>query len=678
MSARPQPQRSVAVGGDIRDSILVLGDNNVLEVALGDDAILRRLLDEGRVRMQRRSRPRTPPPPPFADRVGREAELAAVVGAVGHVNLHGTAGIGKTYVLLAALDADAAYVATAGRSVDDVLQAMCDELFECEPPLVLTPSRRRQELWDVDAVVALDDVRTAPQETQHLLTEAPRCRFVVASRQRTLAQSTSVRLAGLPEAAGQQLLAVELGRPLEPGERAAAARLASQLGGHPLMLRQAAGLAVDTGVGLVELADALETADPVRALSARVQASLELEDRELVEHLAVASGAPLGTELVAELVRRPDAAERLAALEARHLVVSHSPRYSLVGALAEAPPSERLHHLRERAATVLARWAERAEPTAVVDEARSLLALLAWAHEAGRHALALRLARALDRPLALERRWSAWLATLQVARDAAAASGDAAAEAWALHQLGTRAYALGRPAAAVELLEDALHRRESLGDRRGAANTRHNLEFIRGDGPPRDDDDTDDEEPPGDDRTRRMAGRGVLAILGAIAALLLGTVVALGGTGHGSDPAPPITTTTSDSPASATPPAGHEKQPATTHDDPSGDSGRGDDPGGRPSDDPSAQDDPGDDPGTEDDPGDDPGTEDDPGDDPGTEDEPGDVPPDDAGTTDDETAIDPPPSDPPPSDAPPASTLPDDTQDYGTCPGCGRPPPGPR
>ena len=677
MSAQPQAQRSVAVGGDIRDSILVLGDNNVLEVALGEDAILRRLLDEGRVRMQRRARPATPPPPPFADRVGREAELAAVRAAAQHVNVHGPGGIGKTYVLLAALDADAAYIAATGRPVDDVLQALCEELFECEPPLVLTPSRRRKELWGVDAVVALDDVRAEAQEAQRLLTDAPRCRFVMTSRRRALAQSTSVRIAGLAEPAGRDLIAAELGRSLAPDERAAAGRLVGQLGGHPLMLRQAAGLAAETGVGLAELADALTGSDPARALSARLQASLELEDRELVEQLAVASGAPLGTERVAELVGRPDTADRLAALEARHLVASHSPRYSLVGALAEAPPSERLHQLRERAAMALARWAEGARAPAVRDEARALLALLAWAHEAGRHGLALRLARALDRPLALGRRMGAWLEALELARASAAASGDAAAEAWALHQLGTRAFALGSPAAAIELLEDALRRRENLGDGRGSANTRHNLEFIRGGGQPPGDDGPDG-DPPGDDRPRRMAGRGVLAIAGAIVALLLGTVVAIGGTGHAPDPAPETTTTAAPAnpahvPApehagNAKPGARTDPQTRATAHPPAGDPPRGETTPDQTTPDQTTPDQTTPDQTTPDQTTPDQTTPDQTTPDQTTPDQ----------TTPDQTTPDQTTPDQTPPVQTPGSNLPDDTQDYGNCVCDNRPPPGPR
>src|SRR6476619_4832222 len=94
----PRPGPSVEVGGDIRDSILVLGDHNVIEVALGDDAILRRRLASDHVTVERRARPLNDPPPPFSDRLDRETEVQAITAASGHVNLHGTSGIGKTYV----------------------------------------------------------------------------------------------------------------------------------------------------------------------------------------------------------------------------------------------------------------------------------------------------------------------------------------------------------------------------------------------------------------------------------------------------------------------------------------------------------------------------------------------------------------------------------------------------
>jgi hypothetical protein len=69
------------------------------------------------------------------------------------------------------------------------------------------------------------------------------------------------------------------------------------------------------------------------------------------------------------------------------------------------------------------------------------------------------------------------VAVLRAAREHA----DAGAEAWALHQLGTRAYCLGDVAGALTALYEALRLREHLHDPAAAA-TRHNLDFIRGHG----------------------------------------------------------------------------------------------------------------------------------------------------------------------------------------------------
>ena len=103
------------------------------------------------------------------------------------------------------------------------------------------------------------------------------------------------------------------------------------------MLRQAAGL----GIPLDDLAGALAGDDPAGELSARLQAQLSDEDRELLATLAAAGGAPLGAGRVADATGRPDAPDRLARLNARGLLQSRSPRYTLAGALAEAPPTGR-------------------------------------------------------------------------------------------------------------------------------------------------------------------------------------------------------------------------------------------------------------------------------------------------------------------------------------------------
>src|SRR5262249_35069378 len=113
--------------------------------------------------------------------------------------------------------------------------------------------RRRRELATVRAVLAVDDLRAMPQEAQRLLQEAPGCRVLVASRRRVLMQVSRLRMGGLAGADAAALVALELGRPVEPRDSA----LADILTGHPLLLRQAASLCADAEIEPWALAAAL-------------------------------------------------------------------------------------------------------------------------------------------------------------------------------------------------------------------------------------------------------------------------------------------------------------------------------------------------------------------------------------------------------------------------------------
>jgi len=147
--------------------------------------------------------------------------------------------------------------------------------------------------------------------------EAPSCRFVVASRRHTLMQAQPVHVSGLAEAPALQLL-----RDTSAGARMLVARLS----GHPQLLRQAAALAAYAGKTLDDLASG-------RELSEQIKATLMPDDLAVLAALAAADGAPLGPRAVIALGGPPDAAARLEDLEARRVVESHSPRYTLTGAL---------------------------------------------------------------------------------------------------------------------------------------------------------------------------------------------------------------------------------------------------------------------------------------------------------------------------------------------------------
>jgi hypothetical protein len=129
-----------------------------------------------------------------------------------------------------------------------------------------------------------------------------------------------------------------------------------------------------------------------------------------------------------------------------------------------------------------AAWAERERdqnPERVADEGEAIALLLDHNAEADPKGV-LRLARAAGDAFALRGRWGRWQVTLERGLEAARRLGDQASEAWALHQLGSRALCLGDLGAAGAYLSGALTLREQLGDPRGTALSRHNLGQLGG------------------------------------------------------------------------------------------------------------------------------------------------------------------------------------------------------
>jgi len=221
---------------------------------------------------------------------------------------------------------------------------------------------------------------------------------------------------------------------------------------------------------------ALDAEDTRQAL-----APLPDEEKRVLSALAAVGGGPLTPAHLAALADVADPLPAVDALLGLELIQAHSPRYSLTGDLASLLPSIwDLSPWSERALAYFLVWAEarREDPAALMAEAPVLRRLLDWAAESGRYAEALRLGRALDAALAVSGRWGAWAQALGRVRAASEALRDRAAEAWALHQLGTRLLCLDDPAAARPLLSHALALRRSLGDPDGAAVTRHNLGLL--------------------------------------------------------------------------------------------------------------------------------------------------------------------------------------------------------
>ncbi|HXV33705.1 MAG TPA: PASTA domain-containing protein [Gaiellaceae bacterium] len=477
--------RSVSVTGDIRSSVIVTGDNVTLNVSLdaAEGALLDRLADVRQpvpLPLPLDSRPRR-----FPNHVDREVvaeALLAEAATAGALNLYGEPGIGKSHVLAHAAhlpEADGpdgvVYVPAGEAPLDDVLQALFEEFFDCGIPAVRpSRSRLRRELAGRRALVVADGLELAPEEARALLEAAPECTFVVASTGRTLREGATIRLPGLELRYALELVEQELGRPLTAEERPEAERLCEALGGHPWRIREATARARDEGRTLAEAARALDATDMLEALTPG--------EKSVLAGLAAAGGGPVGVGHLRELAAVEDVEPVLADLERRHLVFSHSPRYSLAPPLLEEIEARwDLDPQRERALDHYAGWCERnrGEPEVAVEQP-ALVGLVRWAAATGRADEAVRLGRAADPALAASGRFGSWRENVGAVLEAARRGGDQAAEAWALHQRGTWTACLvgGEPALAD--LEAARELRERIGDRAGEAATRHNIEVIRG------------------------------------------------------------------------------------------------------------------------------------------------------------------------------------------------------
>ena len=481
--------RSVAVTGDVRNSVIVTGDNVNLQVQLdvADGALLHKLAADAVAGPVALPLPLSSRPRRYPNHVDREREADAVLAAVqegGVVNVYGEPGVGKTHLLSHVAHSPTGVVLPDGlvhvdaqdAPLDDVLQALFEEFYDCgEPPVRPSRSRLRRALSDRRALALVDGFALQREEGQAVLSAAPGCAFVVASTERTLWDGEAVHLEGLELRFALAIVEQENGRALTPEERVDAEALCNALSGHPWRIREAAARARDEGRSLAEAARAL---DPTEMLAA-----LTSGEESVLAGLAAMGGGPVGLQHVRELSPVEDVDPVLEGLERRHLVVSHSPRYSLPGPLAEEIERRTdLESLRARAAEHFTGWAERErDPAAVAAERPAVLALLRWASRTGRDVEAIRLGRAAEAAFAATGRFGAWGAAVETVLAAARRRGDVADEAWGLHQRGTRTFALDeRKAEALADLEQARAIRRRIGDRNGEAATQHNIDVITG------------------------------------------------------------------------------------------------------------------------------------------------------------------------------------------------------
>jgi hypothetical protein len=419
----------------------------------------------------------------------RRTELASALSALDAslpIEASGEPGIGKTAILRHLAYHSRAnsfvdgivYLTARNVSSDDLLQLLFEAFNESDEPCKPTPAEIRRGLQEKQALILLDDVHLKQDELERVLDIAPQSAFAVSTRERCLwGEVRSLLLKGLPVEDAVLLLEREIERPLDTTERASAASLCAAIDGHPLRIVQAAANIRKRGIAIGGWTLDLT---PERLVT-ELLASIDEKQRRAMLALTALGGVPLEVQHVSGIAEVTDIEASMMTLVRQGLVVGSQTRHRLADGVADR--LRRMEDLKpwvNRAITYFTAWAERhrRSPDIVLENSEALLRVQQCAADARRWGEVLLLGRLLEGPLVLGVRWGAWAITLERCLAAAKAIGDRSAEAWALHEIGTRALCVGDSARARAVLGQAVKLRESLQDEVAAATSRRNLRLV--------------------------------------------------------------------------------------------------------------------------------------------------------------------------------------------------------
>jgi hypothetical protein len=487
-TAQPSVDAQIHIAGNVSGQVAI--GNNILQIGDVHGGVVNVLAPGQQIQPKPRPTPIDLRPRPFPDLLDRETEIDVATAALRStepVEFHAAAGLGKTALLrhlahhptAVSFPDGVVYLSARRQPADDLLQSLYDAFYKTDIPYKPTAAQLKHDLRNKRALILLDDVDLARADVEALMDTTPACTFLLASPERRLwGEGQSIALGGLPPDDALMLIERELNRPLTPEEQPVAQALCADLEGHPLRLIQIAAEMREEERTLSETDTREKVASPPQALD-----TLPTPERQILAALAALGNTPIHSNHLTALLETPHIVPLLQSLLRRGLVQTHGSRYSLTGDLDKALwKAWDLTSWAERALAHFIGWAEglQQDPNQLLEDADAILWILERAVRAGRWADVLRLGRAIEGALALGGRWAAWAQALRWALQAGRALGDQAAEAWALHQIGTRSLCLEENAAAQISLAQALRLREALGDQAGAAITKHNLSLLPG------------------------------------------------------------------------------------------------------------------------------------------------------------------------------------------------------
>lgn len=486
MSEMPNP---ISIQGDVSGQIAIGNYINQFQNLSGCNINI--MSPDQRPKWERQGKPvkiKPRRPETFLDRTSELKLIEASIGADKPLSVNGMPGIGKTTLLkqlahLVSTDSfpdGILWFSAYNLKLEDTLQCLFSSFYNSNVPAKPDRAEIQKALQDVRALILIDDLQLTREETLILLDITPGSVFIIASTGQVLQGSAAaIHLGGLPEDDGLLLFEQELSRPLVESEKPWACEINRLLKGHPENIRWLAAKTREEGLALNEVAARLKDHSLESLFLESVQMLPQVE-QQILAVLSAVEGRTLPQEHLVALLSSELIKQALEHLEARALVQSHSPAYSISETISGVLSSSwKASPWDEAVINYFVRWLEQKPPAARIAEIQDiLLVLIRKALQRQMWAAVIVLGRALEPILILRGAWDAWNEILSSILRASTSLGDRALEGWALHQMGSRSLCLGSREEATQLLRRALRIRRSIGDRAGAALTEHNLSLI--------------------------------------------------------------------------------------------------------------------------------------------------------------------------------------------------------
>ncbi|BAZ70296.1 AAA ATPase [Fischerella sp. NIES-4106] len=436
---------------------------------------------------------RQPPSEKLLEREKPINEAIATLRSRQAVEFYSPPGFGKSFLLrYLASELEANYVFSDGvinlsahhPYVSDLLQSIWEAFYESDIPYKPTDDEIQQQIQDKHALVILDDdAQLIQDEVQQLRNTVSNCTFMVASaKQRLRQQAYSTELSGVSIQDALIFVETKMGRSLTIEELPAARSLCIILKGNPMHLQLAIAYALTEKRSLAEIVSQLPNSQASIYLIQQIIELLPHPHRDVLEIFAVMGEVGLSEEEIAAITKQPDISEILENLQRRYLIKLEDYRYRISNKTIREilPPAWKLGTPLENAIAYFIDWTQlyNQQPQTLLTKIDAIVQILEVSVRASRWQVVLHLAKAVEGLLALSKRWGLWEHVLQRGLQASQAERDKASEAWALHQLGTRALCLEENSIAFRYFTRALELREALSDFTGLALTRQNFNLL--------------------------------------------------------------------------------------------------------------------------------------------------------------------------------------------------------